>query len=214
MQETRFPFAGQQLAPWTGILGRCPHCLFPLQVSTSSNPHSAGDEELQPPGKARGLRRSGQTGPRRHRRRGVVQKAARSPAVPQPSSTGWEESLPFVLDLQSLPGLANMDLSAQNPNIQVGSRSGWTTGGCEQAPHVLPRLKRRDYMSGVHVVAAICLLGNYQKQIASMDKLLAKGICSWPFHCPPTAHLCRAGANTPMGMISQFPRVVLVPVAG
>ncbi|KFO90368.1 Isthmin-2, partial [Buceros rhinoceros silvestris] len=89
------------------------------QVSTSSNPHSAGDKELQPSGKARGLRRSGQAGPRRHRRRGAVQKAARSPAVPQPSSTGWEESLPFVLDLQSLPGLANMDLSAQNPNIQV-----------------------------------------------------------------------------------------------
>lgn len=45
--------------------------------------------------------------------------------MPQPGGAGREESLPFVLDLQSLPGLANVDLSAQNPNIQVGSRAGW-----------------------------------------------------------------------------------------
>lgn len=50
--------------------------------------------------------------------------------MPQPSNTGREENLPFMLDLQSLPGLANVDLSAQNPNIQVGSRSGWAVGGC------------------------------------------------------------------------------------
>uniref|UniRef100_A0A8D0GXI9 AMOP domain-containing protein n=1 Tax=Sphenodon punctatus TaxID=8508 RepID=A0A8D0GXI9_SPHPU len=37
----------------------------------------------------------------------------------QPDSTSQEESPPFVLDLQNLPGLANVDLSAQNPNIQV-----------------------------------------------------------------------------------------------
>ncbi|KFR00496.1 Isthmin-2, partial [Opisthocomus hoazin] len=49
----------------------------------------------------------------------VAQQPARSPAVPQPSDAAREESLPFVLDLQSLPGLANVDLSAQNPNIQV-----------------------------------------------------------------------------------------------
>uniref|UniRef100_A0A8C0V8F8 AMOP domain-containing protein n=1 Tax=Cyanistes caeruleus TaxID=156563 RepID=A0A8C0V8F8_CYACU len=60
-----------------------------------------------------------QAGPRRHRRRGVAQQAARSPALPQPSGAGQEESLPFMLDLQNLPGLANVDLSAQNPNIQV-----------------------------------------------------------------------------------------------
>ncbi|XP_068048839.1 isthmin-2 isoform X3 [Anomalospiza imberbis] len=89
------------------------------EVSASSNPRSAGDEELPPSGKARGLRRSGHAGPRRHRRRGVAQQAARSPALPQPSGAGQEESLPFMLDLQNLPGLANVDLSAQNPNIQV-----------------------------------------------------------------------------------------------
>lgn len=104
--------------------GTHPHSLFPLQVSASSDPRAAGDEELPPSGKARGLRRSGQAGPRRHRRRGAAQQVARSPAVPQPSSAGREESLPFVLDLQSLPGLANVDLSAQNPNIQVGSGAG------------------------------------------------------------------------------------------
>ncbi|NXN34418.1 ISM2 protein, partial [Nycticryphes semicollaris] len=87
------------------------------QVSASSDPRSARDEELPPLGKARGLRRGGQAGLRRHRRRGVAQQASSSPAVPHPSSQ--EESLPFVLDLQSLPGLANVDLSAQNPNIQV-----------------------------------------------------------------------------------------------
>lgn len=35
-----------------------------------------------------------------------------------------------MLDLQNLPGLANVDLSAQNPNIQVGSGSGKAAGGC------------------------------------------------------------------------------------
>lgn len=131
MQETRRPFAGQRFAPCTTTLGRCPHHLFPLQVSASSDPHLAGDEELLPSGKARGLRRSGQAGPRRHRRRGMAQQAARSLVVPQPSGAGREESLPFMLDLQSLPGLANVDLSAQNPNIQVGSWSGRATGGMQ-----------------------------------------------------------------------------------
>ncbi|NXN96606.1 ISM2 protein, partial [Rhinopomastus cyanomelas] len=89
------------------------------QVSTSSHPGSAGDKALPQASKARGLRRTGQAALRRHRRHSVAQKAARSPAVPQHSSTGQGENLPFMLDLQSLPGLANVDLSAQNPNIQV-----------------------------------------------------------------------------------------------
>lgn len=118
--------------PCTATLKRYSLCLFPLQVSASSNPRSAGDEELPPSGKARGLRRSGQAGPRRHRRRGVAQQAARSPALPQPSGAGREESLPFMLDLQNLPGLANVDLSAQNPNIQVWSGSGKATGGVRE----------------------------------------------------------------------------------
>lgn len=130
MQEMGLCSSGQWFAPHRATLRRFPHCLFSLQVSASSDPHSAGDEELPPSGKARGLRRSGQAGLRRHRRRGVAQQAARSPAVPQPGSASREESLPFVLDLQSLPGLANVDLSAQNPNIQVGNGSGWAMGGC------------------------------------------------------------------------------------
>uniref|UniRef100_A0A672TSN8 AMOP domain-containing protein n=1 Tax=Strigops habroptila TaxID=2489341 RepID=A0A672TSN8_STRHB len=119
VHETRLLFAGQQFAPCTAALKRCSQHLFPLQVSASSGPRSAGDEELPPSGKARGLRRSGQAGLRRHRRRGVAQQPARSPVVPQPSGAGRDENLPFMLDLQSLPGLANVDLSSQNPNIQV-----------------------------------------------------------------------------------------------
>uniref|UniRef100_A0A8D0GW04 AMOP domain-containing protein n=1 Tax=Sphenodon punctatus TaxID=8508 RepID=A0A8D0GW04_SPHPU len=68
----------------------------------------------------RNLRRSGQAGPRRHKRRWSSQQAARKQLMTlQPDSTSQEESPPFVLDLQNLPGLANVDLSAQNPNIQV-----------------------------------------------------------------------------------------------
>lgn len=128
--QTRLCWAVFCSLPCTATLPRCSLCLFPLQVSASSSPRSAGEEELPPSGKARGLRRSGQAGPRRHRRRGVPQQAARSPALPQPRAAGQEESLPFMLDLQNLPGLANVDLSAQNPNIQVGSGSGKAAGGC------------------------------------------------------------------------------------
>ncbi|KAI6067923.1 Isthmin-2 isoform X1 [Aix galericulata] len=110
--QPRVPASSCQLPPLLGSR----HL---QEVSASSDPRAAGDEELPPSGKARGLRRSGQAGPRRHRRRGAAQQVARSPAVPQPSGASREESLPFVLDLQSLPGLANVDLSAQNPNIQV-----------------------------------------------------------------------------------------------
>lgn len=76
----------------------------------------------------------------------MAQQAARSPALPQPSGAGREESLPFMLDLQNLPGLANVDLSAQNPNIQVWSGSGKATGGVRECcgesdalqPHLVP----------------------------------------------------------------------------
>ncbi|XP_062432795.1 isthmin-2 [Rhea pennata] len=89
------------------------------EVSASSDPRLARDKEQPTLGKAWGLRQSGQAGLQQHRRRWAVQQAVRSVAVPQPSGAGQEENLPFVLDLQSLPGLANVDLSAQNPNIQV-----------------------------------------------------------------------------------------------
>lgn len=58
----------------------------------------------------------------------MAQQVAKSPALPHPDNTDQEENLPFVLDLQSLTGLANVDLSAQNPNIQVGIRSGQAAG--------------------------------------------------------------------------------------
>lgn len=182
------PFAGQWFAPCTATLRRCSHHLFPLQVSASSGPRSAGEEELSPSGKARGLRRSGQAGLRRHRRRGAVQQPARSPVVPQPSGAGQDENLPFMLDLQSLPGLANVDLSAQNPNIQVGSRSAWAVRGCGPALPVLPSLvwfpkRRKHLLGGVRVATAICLLGVYQVQIAGTDRVLATEIWSWHLPC-------------------------------
>ncbi|XP_048841188.1 isthmin-2-like isoform X2 [Brienomyrus brachyistius] len=40
-----------------------------------------------------------------------------SPHLPKPEPE--EESKPFVLDLKNFPDLANVDLSSQNPNIQV-----------------------------------------------------------------------------------------------
>lgn len=128
-QKSRSCFSRQQPPSGDGWVSEGPSSLpLPLQVSASSDPRAAGDEELPPSGRARGLRRSGQAGPRRHRRRGATQQTMRSPVQPQPSGAGQEESLPFVLDLQSLPGLANVDLSAQNPNIQVRSGAGWDAG--------------------------------------------------------------------------------------
>ncbi|XP_019407625.1 PREDICTED: isthmin-2 isoform X1 [Crocodylus porosus] len=90
------------------------------EVSTSSGTRSAQEEEMPQSSKVRGLRRSGPAGLRRHKRRWSSQQATRNQLLPlQPSRTSQEESTPFVLDLQNLPGLANVDLSAQNPNIQV-----------------------------------------------------------------------------------------------
>lgn len=92
-----------------------------FQVSTSSDTRSAQEEEMPQSSKVRGLRRSGPAGLRRHKRRWSSQQATRNQLLPlQSSRTSQEESTPFVLDLQNLPGLASVNLSAQNPNIQVG----------------------------------------------------------------------------------------------
>ncbi|XP_030414887.1 isthmin-2 [Gopherus evgoodei] len=91
-----------------------------MEVSTSSDTHLTQEEEMPQSNKVRSLRRSGQAGTRRHKRRWSSQRAARNHPVPLwPGGASKEESTPFVLDLQNLPGLANIDLSAQNPNIQV-----------------------------------------------------------------------------------------------
>ncbi|CAD7688667.1 unnamed protein product [Nyctereutes procyonoides] len=58
-----------------------------------------------------------QAGPRRHRRRALSEPAALSPDKATPPRT--LEDAPLLLELQKLPGLANTDLSAPNPNIQV-----------------------------------------------------------------------------------------------
>ncbi|XP_053142174.1 isthmin-2 isoform X2 [Hemicordylus capensis] len=91
-----------------------------VEISTSSDAASLKEEEMPPSNKVRNLRRNGRAMPRRQKRRWPSQHAAKNQlASLQPSGSVQEESTPFVLDLQNLPGLADVDLSAQNPNIQV-----------------------------------------------------------------------------------------------
>ncbi|XP_054828769.1 isthmin-2 isoform X1 [Eublepharis macularius] len=91
-----------------------------LEISTSSDMASVKEEDMPRSNKVRNLRQNGQVVPRRPRRRWPLQHVARNQLSSlQPSGPIQEESTPFVLDLQNLPGLANVDLSAQNPNIQV-----------------------------------------------------------------------------------------------
>ncbi|XP_014639939.1 PREDICTED: isthmin-2 isoform X1 [Ceratotherium simum simum] len=58
-----------------------------------------------------------QAGPHQHRRRALPEPAALAPNKAAPPGT--LEDTPLLLELQKLPGLANTDLSAPNPNIQV-----------------------------------------------------------------------------------------------
>ncbi|XP_044292736.1 isthmin-2 isoform X1 [Varanus komodoensis] len=91
-----------------------------VEISPSSDTATVKEEEMLQSNKVRNLRQNGRAVPRRQKRRWPLQHPARSqPAALQPGGAGQEESTPFVLDLQNLPGLANVDLSAHNPNIQV-----------------------------------------------------------------------------------------------
>lgn len=93
-----------------------------LQVPASPDCSSPREEEGIPP-----LPRTRfQAGPRRHRRRALSEPAALSPDKATPPRT--LEDAPLLLELQKLPGLANTDLSAPNPNIQVRATGGpWTS---------------------------------------------------------------------------------------
>lgn len=91
-----------------------------VEISTSSDIASTRVEEMPSSNRVRNLRRNGRAMPRRQKRRWPSHHVARNQlASLQPAGATQEESTPFVLDLQNLPGLANVDLSAQNPNIQV-----------------------------------------------------------------------------------------------
>uniref|UniRef100_A0A6I8PMD6 Isthmin 2 n=1 Tax=Ornithorhynchus anatinus TaxID=9258 RepID=A0A6I8PMD6_ORNAN len=81
------------------------------ELSLSPMPGPAQEEAV--PTSAPGGDRSG---PRRPRHRSTS-----APPVPREDGGpgGPEAGAPFLLGLQSLPGLADVDLSAQNPNIQV-----------------------------------------------------------------------------------------------
>ena len=93
-----------------------------LQVPASPDRSSPREEEGIPP-----LPRTRfQAGPRRHRRRALSEPAALSPDKATPPRT--LEDAPLLLELQKLPGLANTDLSAPNPNIQVRATGGpWSS---------------------------------------------------------------------------------------
>nr|XP_060613772.1 isthmin-2 isoform X1 [Anolis sagrei ordinatus] len=91
-----------------------------VEISTSSDMASIKGEEIPQSNKVRNLRRNGRAMPRRQKRRWPLHHTSKNQLQSlQSGGTVQEESTPFVLDLQNLPGLANVDLSAQNPNIQV-----------------------------------------------------------------------------------------------
>ncbi|XP_074221292.1 isthmin-2 [Camelus bactrianus] len=83
------------------------------EVSASPDPSSTRGEEGTPLLPRARL----QAGPRRHRRRALTEPVALT--VHEPPAPGALEDAPLLLELQKLPGLANTDLSAPNPNIQV-----------------------------------------------------------------------------------------------
>ncbi|XP_033706672.1 isthmin-2 isoform X2 [Tursiops truncatus] len=82
------------------------------EVSASPDPSSPREEE--PPLLSRAHL---QAGLRRHRRWALTEPAALT--LDKTSLPGTLEDAPLLLELQKLPGLANTDLSAPNPNIQV-----------------------------------------------------------------------------------------------
>uniref|UniRef100_A0A8C4PTT7 Isthmin 2 n=1 Tax=Equus asinus asinus TaxID=83772 RepID=A0A8C4PTT7_EQUAS len=85
----------------------------PAEVSVSPDPSSPREEEGTPLLPRTRL----QAGSRQHRRQALTEPAALPPAKAAPPGTLGDT--PLLLELQKLPGLANTDLSAPNPNIQV-----------------------------------------------------------------------------------------------
>ncbi|XP_039088290.1 isthmin-2 isoform X3 [Hyaena hyaena] len=83
------------------------------EVSVPPGPRSPREEEGTPLLPRTRL----QAGPRRHRRRALGEPAALS--LEKAAMPRTLEDTPLLLELQKLPGLANTDLSAPNPNIQV-----------------------------------------------------------------------------------------------
>ncbi|XP_006884833.1 PREDICTED: isthmin-2 [Elephantulus edwardii] len=83
-----------------------------LKVLASSNSRPSKEEEtpLLPQAHLR-------AGSRRHTRQTLTESV--SPSSDEATPPGSLEDTPLLLELQKLPGLANTDLSAPNPNIQV-----------------------------------------------------------------------------------------------
>ncbi|XP_058018428.1 isthmin-2 [Ahaetulla prasina] len=90
-----------------------------VEIATSPDVPSF-KEEMPQSHRMQNLRLNGQVIPDQHKHHWPLQQASRNQlASLQPAEILPEEKTPFVLDLQSLTGLANVDLNAQNPNIQV-----------------------------------------------------------------------------------------------
>ncbi|KAG8126369.1 hypothetical protein E2320_021469 [Naja naja] len=90
-----------------------------VEIATSPDVPSF-KEEMPESHRMQNLRLNGQVTPDQHKHHWPLQQASRNQlASLQPAEIPPEEKKPFVLDLQSLTGLANVDLNAQNPNIQV-----------------------------------------------------------------------------------------------
>uniref|UniRef100_H0XSN9 Isthmin 2 n=1 Tax=Otolemur garnettii TaxID=30611 RepID=H0XSN9_OTOGA len=88
------------------------------EASASPDPSSPREEEQS----LQLSRAHLQAGPRQHRRQTLMEPAALTPGRATPSGT--LEDTPSLLELQKLPRLANTDLSAPNPNIQVRATEG------------------------------------------------------------------------------------------
>ncbi|XP_076980471.1 isthmin-2 [Tamandua tetradactyla] len=138
-----------------------------------------GDEEmpLLPPTRLQ----AGSHGPRHQP---LTERAALTPR--QAAAPRTLEDTPLLLELQKLPGLANTDLSAPNPNIQVSAEEGpgdaWR--GAVLVPH--PESNSEPSLTGapgaVTLQVTIEVVESPQAEV-EMD-LLAEPSSHWPQDAP------------------------------
>ncbi|XP_059534263.1 isthmin-2 [Myotis daubentonii] len=134
------------------------------EVSASPDPGFPREEEKTPL----------QAGPQRRRHWVVTEPAALTPEDTAPPGTQEDTSL--VLELQTLPGLANTDLSTPNPDIQVRAAGGpWA--------HSEP-----PSLTGVESVSLQVTIEVLEDPQAKVEKdVLAKPSNFWPFGWLSTA---------------------------
>ncbi|XP_007939598.1 isthmin-2 [Orycteropus afer afer] len=110
------------LAAGRGLPLRKPRGLGPRPRSSARLAELSASPDPQPPKDQEEIpllpRARFQAGSHQHQRRQTLPKSA-SLTPDEATSPGPLEDTPLLLELQKLPGLANTDLSAPNPNIQV-----------------------------------------------------------------------------------------------